>query len=383
MDFSLSEENLKFREKVREFAETKVAPVAKKCDRSEEFISELIPEIAKMGLMGLAIPKEYGGAGGDYINYAIAVEELSRIDGSTGITVAAHNSLCTNNIYLAGTEEQRRKYVVPLAKGEKLGAWGLTEPGAGSDAGGTQTTAVLDGDEWVLNGSKIFITHASKADVYVIIAATDKTKGTRGGISAFIVERGTPGFSHGAIEKKMGLHGSDTGELVMEDCRIPKENLLGAIGEGFKNTMKVLDGGRISIGALALGLGQGALDASIKFAKERVQFGKPIGKHQIIQWYISEMATEIDAARLLIYRAAWMKNMNTITSRESAMAKYYASDVAMRAATRAIQIMGGRGYLDECTVERIFRDVKLCEIGEGTSEVQKLVIARHIIGKDR
>lgn len=380
MDFKLGPEHEEMRRKVREFAEREVAPVAARCDRTEEFIKELVPRMAELRLMGLVIPKKYGGSGTDTVCYAIAVEELSRVDGGTGITVAAHNSLCTYNIYLAGNEEQRQKYVAPLAKGEKIGAWGLTEPNAGSDAGGTQTTAVPDGDGWVLNGSKIFITHAGVADIAVIMAVTDRGKGTRG-ISAFIVERGTPGFSTGAIEKKMGLHGSDTGELVLDNCRIPKENLLGNLGEGFINTMKVLDGGRISIGAMALGIAQGALDASMKFAKERMQFGKPISKHQVIQFYIAEMATEIDAARLLVYRAAYMKDHGMKTTKESAMAKLYAAETAMKATTKAIQICGGRGYLEECDVERKFRDAKLTEIGEGTSEIQRMIIARELLGK--
>jgi len=380
LDFKLGPEHEEMRRKVREFAEREVAPVAARCDRTEEFIKELVPRMAELRLMGLVIPKKYGGSGTDTVCYAIAVEELSRVDGGTGITVAAHNSLCTYNIYLAGNEEQRQKYVAPLAKGEKIGAWGLTEPNAGSDAGGTQTTAVPDGDGWVLNGSKIFITHAGVADIAVIMAVTDRGKGTRG-ISAFIVERGTPGFSTGAIEKKMGLHGSDTGELVLDNCRIPKENLLGNLGEGFINTMKVLDGGRISIGAMALGIAQGALDASMKFAKERMQFGKPISKHQVIQFYIAEMATEIDAARLLVYRAAYMKDHGMKTTKESAMAKLYAAETAMKATTKAIQICGGRGYLEECDVERKFRDAKLTEIGEGTSEIQRMIIARELLGK--
>jgi len=380
MNFNLTEENIEMRRKVREFAVNEVASIATRYDKSEDFIKELIPKMAKLHLMGLVIPKEYSGAGGDYINYAIAVEELSRVDGATGITIAAHNSLCTNNIYIAGTEEQRKKFVVPLAKGEKIGAWGLTEPNAGSDASGTQTVAVLNNNEWIINGSKIFITHAAVGDIAVIMAVTDRNKGARG-ISAFIVERGTSGFSTGAVEHKMGLHGSDTGELVFDNCRVPKENLLGNLGDGFITTMKVLDGGRISIGAMALGIAQGALDISIKFAKERTQFGKPIGKHEIIQTYISEMATEVEAARLLVYRAAWMKNHKMNTTKESAMAKYYASEVAMKATTNAIQICGGQGCLEEMDAERKFRDAKLTEIGEGTSEIQKLVISRELLGK--
>jgi hypothetical protein len=330
-----------------------------------------------MNLLGIIFPKEYGGLGLGYVSYAIIIEEISRICGSHGLSTAAHNSLCSNHIYLAGTEEQKQKYLIPLAKGEKIGMWGLTEANAGSDAAGTQTTAVLEGDEWVLNGSKMFITHGNVGDTAVILAVTDKSLGNKG-ISSFIVEKGTPGFSTGMHVEKLGVRACDTGELVLENCRIPKENLLGELNRGFIDTLKILDGGRISIGSMAVGLAQGALDESIKHAKERVQYGKPIAKLQAIQWMIADMATEVEAARLLVYRAGYLKDQGNRVTIESAMAKAYASEVAVRAATRAIQIQGSRGYLKGTQVERIFRDVKLTKIGEGTSEIQRLVIARQL-----
>lgn len=377
MNFSLTKEHEMIRKVVREFAENEIKPLAPKYDKSGEFIWDIVKKMKALNLFGLTVPKEYGGAGVDTISYSIAVEEISRVDGATGLTVAAHNSLCTAHIYEFGNEEQRRKYVVPLAKGEKIGAWGLTEPNAGSDAAATQTTAVEDRDEWVLNGSKVFITHGSVADVAVIMAMTDKEKKARG-ISAFIVEKGTSGFSSGTVEDKLGLRGSDTAELVLENCRVPKENLLGRRGEGFFAVLKILDGGRISIGAMALGIAQGALDESIKYAKEREQFGKPIGKFQAIQWMLADMATEIDAARLLVYKASFLKDQGKKFTKEASIAKLYASEVGMRAATKAIQIHGGYGYTKDYPVERFFRDVKLCEIGEGTSEIQRLVIAREL-----
>jgi alkylation response protein AidB-like acyl-CoA dehydrogenase len=377
MNFELTKEQEMVRKMVREFAETEIKPIAAEYDESQEFPWETVKKMGELNLLGLIFPKEYGGADVGYIGYAIAVEEVSRICGAHGITVAAHNSLCSNHIFIAGTEEQKQKFLTPLAKGEKIGAWGLTEPGAGSDAGATETTAVLDGDEWVLNGSKIFITHGSVGDIGVVIAATDKSKKHRG-ISSFIVEKGTPGFSSGTKENKLGLRASDTAEMVFEDCRIPKENLLGKENRAFYDTMEVLDGGRISIGAMALGLGQGALDESIKYAKEREQFGKKIAKFQAIQWMIANMASEVEAARMLVYYAGWLKDQGQKVTKLSAMAKMYASEVGMRAATKAIQIHGGYGYTKDYPVERIFRDVKLTEIGEGTSEIQRLVIARQL-----
>ncbi len=377
MKFQLTKEQEMVRKMVREFAENEIRPIAAEYDETQEFPWDTVKKMGELNLLGLIFPKEYGGAGVGYVSYAIAIEEISRVCGAHGITVAAHNSLCSNHIYLAGTEEQKREFLVPLAKGEKIGAWGLTEPAAGSDASEVETTAVLDGDEWVLNGSKIFITHGSVGDIAVVIAATDKAKKHRG-ISSFIVEKGTPGFSAGTKENKLGLRASDTAEMVFEDCRIPKENLLGQLNRAFYDTMAVLDGGRISIGAMALGLAQGALDESIKYAKEREQFGRKIAKFQAIQWMIANMATEVEAARMLVYYAGWLKDHGMKVTKVSAMAKMYASEVGMRAATKAIQIHGGYGYTKDYPVERIFRDVKLTEIGEGTSEIQRLVIARHL-----
>ncbi len=378
MDFTLSEEERAFREEVRNFAENEIKPIVQKFEPNEQFPWDTIRKMAKMGLFGLIFPKKYGGTERGYIYYAIAVEEISRVCGSHGITVASHNSLCSNHIYLVGTEEQKLKYLTPLAKGEKLGAWGLTEANAGSDAGGTQTTAVLDGEEYVINGAKQFITQGDVGEIAVVIASTDKTKKHKG-ISAFIIEKNTPGFRTGQHEHKLGLKISDTSELILEDCRIPKENMLGELNMAFRDTMKVLDGGRISIGAMALGLAQGALDESLKYVKQRQQFGKPIGKFQAIQWQLADMATEIEAARLLIYQAAYLANKKTVRfTKESAMAKLYASEVGMRAARTAVQILGGIGYTRRAIVERIMRDVKLCEIGEGTSEIQRLVISRQL-----
>jgi hypothetical protein len=365
-------------EMAREFAEEQIAPVATEFDEKQEFPVQLVNEMGKLGLLGIIFPEEYGGAGFDYIGYVIAIEEISRVDGSMGITIAAHNSLCSNHIYMYASEEQKQKYLVPLAKGEKLGAWGLTEPGAGSDAAGQRTTAVLDGNEWVLNGTKNFITHGTVGEIAVVLAVTDRSLGHHG-ISSFIVERGTPGFSSGKKENKLGLRASDTSQLIFEDCRIPKENLVGQPNEGFRQAMGVLDGGRISIAALALGIGRGALEESISYAKEREQFNQTISNFQAIQWMLADMATEIDAARLLTYRAAFLKDQGKRVNRESAMAKYYASTVGMSACVKAIQIHGGYGYTKDYPVERYFRDIKLCEIGEGTSEIQKLVIAKNLL----
>jgi len=377
MNFKLNKEQEMLRKMVREFAETEIKPIAAEYDEKQEFPWETVKKMGELNLLGLIFPKEYGGADVGYIGYAIAVEEISRVCGSHGITVAAHNSLCSNHIYIAGTEEQKQRFLTPLAKGEKIGAWGLTEPAAGSDAATVEATAVLDGDEWVLNGSKIFITHGSVGDIAVVVATTDKSRKHRG-ISAFIVEKGTPGFSSGTKENKLGLRASDTAEMVFEDCRVPKENLLGQLNKAFYDTMEILDGGRISIGAMALGLAQGALDESIKYAKEREQFGRKISKFQAIQWMIANMASEVEAARMLVYYSGWLKDKGMKVTKVSAMAKLYASEVGMRAATKAIQIHGGYGYTKDYPVERIFRDVKLTEIGEGTSEIQRLVIARQL-----
>jgi len=379
MDFELNDEQKMIRKMVRDFAENEIAPIAQETDQSGQFPWEIIRQMGKLGLMGLPFSEEYGGAGADTVSYAITVEEISRVCGSTGITLAAHISLCTFPIYHFGSEEQKRKYVPKLARGEWIGALGLTEPGAGSDAGGIKTRAVLDGDEWGINGEKCFITNGSIADVVVLTALTDPEKGTRG-ISSFIVEKGTPGFRPGRDEEKMGLKGSITSELFFEDCRIPKENILGNPGDGFKQALATLDGGRISIGAMALGLAQGAFERALVYSKERQQFGQPICNFQAVQWMLADMATEIEAARLMIYQAAWLEDQGVRFTKEAAMAKLYASEAAERACFKALQIHGGYGYMREYEVERIYRDQRLCTIGEGTSEIQRLVIARQVLG---
>jgi alkylation response protein AidB-like acyl-CoA dehydrogenase len=380
MDFQLTEPQRAIREAIREFAEREIRPAAPLYDEKGEFPWEIVNKMAALGLLGMIFPEEYGGAGMDYVSYAIALEEIARQDGGLALTVASHNSLCSNHIYLAGTEEQKRKYLPVLAKGEKLGAWGLTEPGSGSDAGALQTTAVRKRDRWILNGTKNFITQGSVASVYVIMAITNRAWEKRG-VSAFILEKGTPGFRSGRKETKLGVRCSDTAQLILEDAEIPAENLLGEVNHGFLDTLKILDGGRIGIAAMALGLARGALEESVKYAKERHQFGQPIGRFQAIQWKLADMATEIEAARLLTFRAAAMKDRGLPTTKESAMAKLFASEVGMRACTQAIQIHGGYGYLRDFPVERYFRDVKLTEIGEGTSEIQRLVIARELLGR--
>src|SRR5438874_4342371 len=347
-------------------------------DEMQIFPAAILKQLAGLGFLGVLVPAEYGGAGLGYTEYATIVEELSRVDGSIGISVAAHNSLCTGHIFSCGTEEQRRRFVGPLAKGEKLGAWSLTESEAGSDAAGTQSTAVLDGDCWILNGQKTFTTHGTYGDICVAMAVTDRSAGHRG-ISAFILEKGTPGFTPGKKENKLGLRASDTSTVVFEDCRVPKENLLGEAGNGFIDALKVLGGGRISIAALAIGMAQGAYEAALNYAKQRRQFGRPIADFQAIQFKLADMATEIAAARLLTYRAAWMKDQGMQTTEQSSMAKLYAGEVAVRVANECVQIHGGYGYIKEYPAEKYYRDVKLCTIGEGTSEIQRLVIAREIL----
>ena len=375
MQFELTEEQNLIRDMVRSFAETEVAPSARERDEEERFDRALMfDRLAELGLTGIVFPEEYGGAGADYISYAIAVEELSRVCGSTGVTLSAHLSLCANPIYMFGTEAQKQKFLVPLAKGEKIGAFGLTEPSAGSDAGGTKTTATRDGNDWILNGSKIFITNAGEAELYVVLARSDKSAEKHRGITAFIVEKGTPGFSFGKKEKKMGIRSSPTMELVFENCRIPAENLLGQEGQGFKVAMKTLDGGRIGIAAQALGIAQGALDAAIAYTKEREQFNKPIATFQGVSFQLADMATQVEAARLLIYNAAYRASAGLSYSQESAMAKLFASETAMRVTTQSVQLHGGYGYTREFPVERMMRDAKITEIYEGTSEVQRVVI---------
>jgi alkylation response protein AidB-like acyl-CoA dehydrogenase len=376
--FKLTDEQEHLRREIRDFAQREIAPNVMKWDEASEFPADVVKQLGQMGLMGMIFPVEYGGAGLGYVDYMTAIEELSAVDGSVGIIVAAHNSLCSNHIFLAGNEEQRRKYIPKLASGEWLGAWGLTEPNSGSDAAGAKTTAVLKGDKWVLNGNKTFITNGHYADVAVVIAVTDKTQGTHG-LSAFVVEKGTPGFRPGKKENKLGLRASDTSELIFEDCEIPSENLLGKLGEGFVDSMRVLDGGRVSIAALSLGIARGALEASLRYVKERRQFGKAIAEFQGVQWKLADMATELDAARLLTLRAAVLKDAGQRVTRESSMAKLYASEVAVRICDEAVQLHGGYGFIKDYPAEKFYRDVKLCTIGEGTSEIQRMVIAREIL----
>ncbi len=375
MNFELNEEQNLIREMVRDFAETEIAPSARERDEEERFDRVLMfDKLADLGLTGIVFPEKYGGGDADYISYAIAVEELSRVCASTGVTLSAHLSLCANPIYLFGSEKQKEQYLVPLAQGTKLGAFGLTEPSAGSDAGGTKTTAVKDGDEWILNGTKIFITNGGDAETYVVLARTDKEAQKHHGISAFIVEKGTPGFSFGKKEQKLGIRSSPTLELVFENCRIPAANLLGDEGSGFKIAMKTLDGGRIGIASQALGIAQGALDEAVGYAKERKQFNTPIANFQGIQFQLADMATQIEASRLMVYLAAYKASAGQSYSQSSAMAKLMASETAMKVTTQAVQILGGYGYTREFPVERMMRDAKITEIYEGTSEIQRLVI---------
>jgi alkylation response protein AidB-like acyl-CoA dehydrogenase len=375
LDFALSPQHEEIRRTVREFAEREIIPIADELERKGEFPHDIIRQAAALGLLGVPYPEDVGGTGLDSLAYAITVEELSRASGSIGIIVSAHTSLGCNPLYLAGTPEQKDRYLRPLASGEVLGAYGLTEPGAGSDSRGTRTRARRDGDEWVLNGSKRFITNAGVAGTYIVTAVTDR-EADSGRISAFIVEADTPGFSIGRMEEKMGLHASNTGELIFEDCRIPAANLLGEEGEGDKLFLKTLDGGRIGIGAMALGLAQAAYEAASAYAKERKQFDRPIASFQGVAFKIADMAVGIDAARLLVYRAAWLKDCGKPYTTEAAMAKLFASEVARQVTNDAIQVHGGYGYVTEYHVERYLRDAKLTEIGEGTSEIQRMVIAR-------
>ncbi|HEX8131181.1 MAG TPA: acyl-CoA dehydrogenase [Pyrinomonadaceae bacterium] len=378
MDFELNDEQKQVRMSVREFAEGEIAPHVREWDEAQHFPVELLPKLAELGLMGVIFPEKYGGAGMGYVEYATIIEELSRVDGSVGISVAAHNSLCSNHIYMFGTEEQKQKYLVPLARGEKLGAWGLTEAGAGSDASGTRTTAVKKNGGWLVNGSKNFITHAVHGDVCVAVASTDRAMRSKG-ITAFIFERGTPGFMPGKKEDKLGLRASETASVIFEDCFIPDSNRLGPEGLGFIQAMQILDGGRISIAALAVGIAQGAYESALKYSKERQQFGKPISEFQAIQFKLSDMATQIDAARLLMYRAAYLKDNGKKVTKESAMAKLYASEISVKVCEEAIQIHGGYGYTKDYPPEKYWRDSKLCTIGEGTSEIQRMVIARQLL----
>ncbi|MGO1369500.1 acyl-CoA dehydrogenase [Senegalia sp. (in: firmicutes)] len=378
MNFSLNDEHVMIRKVMEEFSEKEVKPIASEIDQSERFPKETVAKMVKAGMMGIPFPKEYGGAGGDELAYAIAVEELSKKCGTTGVILSAHTSLGAWPIYKYGTEEQKQKYLVPLAKGEKLGAFGLTEPNAGTDAAGQQTIAKLEGDHYILNGSKVFITNGGQADTYIVMAMTDKSKGTRG-ISAFIVEADYEGFKIGKKEDKLGIRASATTELIFQNVKVPKENLLGAEGKGFKIAMSTLDGGRIGIAAQALGIAEGAMDESVKYVKEREQFGRAIAKFQGLQWMIADMETKINAARLLVYSAADKKKQGLPYAKEAAMAKLYASEVAMEVTTKAVQLHGGYGYTKDYAVERMMRDAKITEIYEGTSEVQRMVIAGNVL----
>lgn len=378
MDFRLTEEQKMLQQTIKEFAESEIKPLAAESDHSGKFPIETVKKLGELGFMGIPFPEKYGGAGLDYLSYAIAVEEISVACASTGVIVSAHTSLCCDPIYSAGTEEQKQKFLTPLAKGVKIGCLGLTEPSAGSDAANIKTTAVLDGNNWIINGTKLFITNGTQADIAVITAFTDKAQGHKG-ISAFIVEKGAPGFKVGKVEEKLGIKASSTTELIFEDCRIPKENLLGVLGGGFKIALQTLDGGRIGIAAQAVGIARAALESSIKYSKERTQFNQPISNFQAIQWMLADMATRTDAARLLTLRAASLKDAKERFSPQSAMAKLYASEAATYAAHKAIQIYGGYGYTKDYPVERFYRDARITEIYEGTSEIQRLVIASNLL----
>jgi len=378
LDFQLNDEQLHLKKTVREFAESEIAPHVMEWDEASQFPLSTIKELGKLGLLGTIFPSEYGGAGMGYIEYVTAIEELSRVDGSVGIIVAAHTSLCSNHIFLAGNDEQKKKYIPKLATGEFIGAWGLTEPSSGSDAGSARMTATKSKGGWILNGTKTFITNGHYADVIVVLAVTDKTAHTHG-LSAFALEKDTKGFRAGKKENKLGLRASDTSELIFEDCFLPSECLLGKEGAGFIDAMRVLDGGRISIAALSLGMAEGAYESALKYSKERKQFGKAISEFQAIQWKLADMATEIEAAKLLTFRAAAMKDAGMKTTLESSMAKLYASEVAVKCANEGVQIHGGYGFIKDYPAEKFYRDVKLCTIGEGTSEIQRLVIARQLL----
>ncbi len=380
MDFSNSKTEELFLQMIREFAEKEVKPLAAQVDEEEMFPEETVKKMGKLGIMGIPVPVEYGGMGGTNMMYGMAVEELSRVCATTGVILSAHTSLCVNPILEFGTEEQKQKYLPKLSSGEWVGAFGLTEPNAGTDAAGQQTTAVLDGDEWVLNGSKIFITNGSYAHVFIVMAMTDKSQGTRG-ISAFIVEKDTPGFSIGKKEKKMGIRGSATTELIFEECRIPKDNLLGQLGKGFKIAMMTLDGGRIGIAAQALGIAQGAMDETVKYTQERKQFGRSISQFQNTQFQMADLETKVQAARLLVRKAHYNKDHHLPYSVEAAMCKLFCAETAMEVTTKAVQFHGGYGYTREYPVERMMRDAKITEIYEGTSEVQRMVIAGNLFKK--
>ena len=378
MDFNYNENQKLISEMIRSFSAKVIVPNIKEWDDNQIFPVHVFKKLGELGLMGVLVPLEYGGSGFGYAEYVTAIEELAKVDPSVGLSMAAHNSLCTGHIMQFGNEEQKKKYLPKLASAEYLGAWGLTEHNTGSDSGGMSTTAVKDGDDWVLNGAKNFITHAISGDIAVVVVRTGK-KGDSKGMSAFIVEKGTPGLTSGKKEDKLGMRASETAELIFDNCRVPQANLLGNVGDGFIQAMKVLDGGRISIAALSLGIAKGAHEAALKYAKERVQFGKPIAQHQAVAFKLADMATTIEASELLIYKAVGKKNANQKVTLDGAMAKYYSSEVAVKVSTDAIQVLGGYGYTKDFPVERFYRDSKLCTIGEGTSEIQKIVIAKQIL----
>ena len=380
MDFNYNENQKLISEMIRSFSAKEIVPNIKEWDDNQIFPVHVFKKLGELGLMGVLVPQEYGGSGFGYAEYVTAIEELAKVDPSVGLSMAAHNSLCTGHIMQFGNEEQKKKYLPKLASAEYLGAWGLTEHNTGSDSGGMSTTAVKDGDDWVWNGAKNFITHAISGDVSVVIVRTVE-KGDSKGMSAFIVEKGTPGLTSGKKEDKLGMRASETAELIFDNCRVPQANLLGNVGDGFIQAMKVLDGGRISIAALSLGIAKGAYEAALKYAKERVQFGKPIAQHQAIAFKLADMATTIEASELLIYKAVGKKNANQKVTLDGAMAKYYSSEIAVKVSTDAIQVLGGYGYTKDFPVERFYRDSKLCTIGEGTSEIQKIVIAKQILKK--
>ena len=381
MQFALTDEQRLLRQTVREFAQAEIAPHVREWDQAQQYPRELIGKMAELGLMGIQIPEQWGGAGMSAIDYCLCLEEIARVDPAVALSVAAHNGLGPAHIFMFGTDQQKTRWLVPLAKGERLGAWALTEPGAGSDAAATRTTAVRDGGDWVLNGTKTFITHGASADVLVVMASTDRARGAKG-ISAFVVERGTPGLRAGRKEDKLGMRASETTEVILEHCRVPSDHLLGEQDAGFIGALQVLDAGRIGIAALAVGLAQGAFESARQYASTRIQFGQPIASFQAIQWKLADMATRIDAARLLTWRAAFLKDRQQKTTLESAMAKLYSSEIAVRVADDAVQIHGGYGFVKDYPAEKFFRDVKLTTIGEGTSEIQRLVIARQLLLAD-
>lgn len=378
MQFDLTEEQKQIQATVRDFAEREIAPHVMEWDEAQRFPTELVPKLAQLGLMGPIFPERYGGAGFKHVEYAIIIEEIARVDPSVALMLAAHVGLCANHIYLAGSESQRKTYLTPLDRGEKLGAWALTEPGSGSDAGGMKTTAVKSDGQWVLNGTKTFITNASHADTYLVLAVTDRSRGKKG-VSAFVVERGRPGLGSGKKENKLGMRASDTASVILEDCRIPEENLVGELNHGFLDALQILDGGRITLAALAVGVAQGAFEAAIGYARERKAFGQTICDFQAIRWKLADMATQIDAARLLTHRAAQLRASGERVTREASMAKVFASEMAVRVSEEAIQIFGGYGYVKDYPAEKYWRDAKLLTIGEGTSEIQRVIIAREIL----